>query len=83
MRLSLRERCEISCCLLPGPDGVMAKKTMEMNQDHIDRLHKIFGVKTEKEAVNRAMEMILADEEIIEAHRRMSGKGDLIEEAFE
>ena len=61
----------------------IVKKTMQMNQEYIDRLREIFGVRTEKEAVNKAMEMALVDDEIIRAHKRMSGEGDIIEEVFE
>lgn len=64
---------------MPG----IVKKTMEMNQDYIDRLREIFGVRTEKEAVNKAMEMALIDDEIIEAHRRMRESGDILEKVFE
>jgi hypothetical protein len=58
------------------------KKTMQMNQDYIDRLRHIFGVRTDTEAVNKALEMALIDEEIISAHKRMKGKGEVIEEVF-
>ena len=61
----------------------MVKKTMLMNQEYIDRLREIFGVRTEKEAVNKAMEMALIDDEIIKAHKRMKAEGDIIEEVFE
>ncbi len=61
----------------------MVKKTMEMNQEYIDRLREIFGVRTEKEAVNKALEMALVDDEIIKAHRRMREAGDIIEKVFE
>ncbi len=61
----------------------MVKKTMEMNQEYIDRLREVFGVRTEKEAVNRALEMALIDDEIIKAHGRMREKGDVIEKVFE
>ena len=61
----------------------MVKKTMEMNQEYIDRLRVIFGVRTEKEAVNKALEMALVDDEIIKAHRRMREAGDVIEKVFE
>jgi Arc/MetJ family transcription regulator len=61
----------------------MVKKTMEMNQEYIDRLREIFGVRTEKEAVNKALEMALIDDEIIKAHRRMREAGDVIEKVFE
>ncbi|MGC8492384.1 MAG: hypothetical protein ACP5SH_11655, partial [Syntrophobacteraceae bacterium] len=61
----------------------MVKKTMEMNQEYIDRLRVIFGVRTEKEAVNRALELALIDDEIINAHRRMREAGNVIESVFE
>jgi len=61
----------------------MVKKTMEMNQEYIDRLREVFGVRTEKEAVNKALEMALIDDEIIKAHRRMREAGDVIEKVFE
>ncbi|MHC1726753.1 MAG: hypothetical protein AB9866_12210 [Syntrophobacteraceae bacterium] len=61
----------------------MVKKTMEMNQEYIDRLREVFGVRTEKEAVNKALEMALVDDEIIKAHRRMREAGNVIERVFE
>ncbi len=61
----------------------MVKKTMEMNQEYIDRLREIFGVRTEKEAVNKAMEMALIDDEIINAHRKMREAGHMIDRVFE
>lgn len=60
----------------------LVKKTMQMNQEYIDRLREIFGVRTEKEAVNKALEMALIDDEIIRAHKRMKAEGDIIEEVF-
>jgi hypothetical protein len=60
----------------------IVKKTMEMDQDYIDRLRVIFGVRTEKEAVQKAMEMVLIDDEIIGAHKRIKGAGDILEEVF-
>lgn len=60
----------------------LVKKTMQMNQEYIDRLREIFGVRTEREAVNKAMEMALIDDEIIKAHKRMKAEGEVIEEVF-
>ena len=60
----------------------MVKKTIELNQDHIDMARRIFGVRTEKQAVNKALEMVIIDNEIIEAHESIGGKGDLIEDIF-
>ncbi len=63
--------------------GKLVKKTIELNQDYIDRAHVIFGVKTEKSAVNKALELAIIDDEIIKAHELIGGKGDVVEEVFE
>jgi Arc/MetJ family transcription regulator len=60
----------------------MVKKTIELDQDYVDTARRIFAVKTEKEAVNKALEMVIIDDQIIEAHASVAGKGDVIEDAF-
>jgi len=60
----------------------MVKKTIELNQDYIDMARRIFAVRTEKEAVNKALEMVIIDNQIIEAHESVGGKGELIEDIF-
>ena len=40
------------------------------------------AVRTEKEAVNKALEMVIIDDQIIEAHESAGGKGELIEDIF-
>jgi len=67
-------------------EGVMSrmvKKTIELDQDHIDKVRMIFRVRTDKEAVNKALELAIIDDEIIGAHERAGGKGGLIDEVFE
>ncbi|MBC8417253.1 MAG: type II toxin-antitoxin system VapB family antitoxin [Proteobacteria bacterium] len=60
----------------------MVKKTIELDQDNINTARRIFGVRTEKEAVNKALEMVIIDNRIIEAHESVGGKGELIEDIF-
>jgi len=60
----------------------MVKKTIELDQDHIDMARRIFGVRTEKQAVNKALEMVIIDNQVIEAHESIGGKGDLIKDIF-
>jgi len=36
--------------------GRIVKKTIELNQDYIDRARVIFGVRTDKAAVNKVFE---------------------------
>jgi Arc/MetJ family transcription regulator len=45
----------------------MVKKTIELDQDYIDRARMIFEVRMEKEAVNKALEMAVIDDDIIKA----------------
>ncbi|MCP4683773.1 MAG: hypothetical protein GY864_15695 [Desulfobacterales bacterium] len=60
----------------------LVKKTMKLDQDYIDIARLIFRVKTEKEAVNKALEMAVIDNNIIEAHEKVGGQGGLIDEVF-
>ncbi len=61
--------------------GTMVKKTILLDQDYIDRAVKIFGVKTEKDAVNKALELAIIDNDIIQVHKEIGGRGE-IEEVF-
>ena len=63
--------------------GNIVKKTIELDQDYIDRARVIFGVKTEKAAVNKALEMVIIDDEIIKTHELIGGKGEVVNEVFE
>jgi hypothetical protein len=63
--------------------GRMVKKTIELDQDYIDKVRMILRARTDKEAVNKALELANMDEEIIRAHERAGGKGQLIDEVFE
>ena len=62
--------------------GRMVKKTIELDQDYIDKVRMIFRLRTDKEAVNKALELAIIDDQIITAHERAGGKGDLIDEVF-
>jgi hypothetical protein len=61
----------------------MIKKTIELDQDYIDMARSIFRVRTDKEAVNKALEMVIIDNSIIEAHEQIADKGNIIEKVFE
>ena len=63
--------------------GKIVKKTIELDQDYIDRARVIFGLKTEKAAVNKALALVIIDDEIIRAHELVGGKGDEVDEVFE
>lgn len=52
----------------------MVKKTIELDNQAIKKARKYFGVKTDKEAVNRALYLAIQEEEIIQAHQQLAGK---------
>jgi Arc/MetJ family transcription regulator len=55
----------------------LTKKTVFLNQDNIDKAIKLFDVKTEKEAINRALEMVIEEGDIIESHRALAGTAEI------
>lgn len=55
----------------------LTKKTIELDQNAINRLRVIFNVSTDKEAVNRAIQLIAEEDEIIKTHKALVGKANL------
>ncbi|MGQ0507842.1 MAG: hypothetical protein ACT4TC_21280 [Myxococcaceae bacterium] len=54
-------------------------KHLKLEQSKIERARRFLGVKTEQEAIERALDLVLADEAIVRAHqkvRRMGGVSD-------
>ena len=54
-----------------------AKKTIELNVEAIKKLKLIFNVDTDKEAVNKAIELVANEDEIIKTHEALAGKVEL------
>ena len=52
------------------------KKTMEIDESVVKKLRKFFDVKTDKEAVNKALRLIADESEIIETHTNLAGTLD-------
>ncbi len=57
------------------------KKTMFINSNYIKKALKILDVKTEKEAVNKALEIVVEEDEIINAHRAIGGT-DTVQQVY-
>jgi len=53
------------------------KKTILLNQSFVNRARRIFDVKTEKDAVNKALEMVVEEDEIISIHKEIGGLGKI------
>lgn len=57
--------------------SLYAKKTIEIDIEAIKRARFIFDVKTDKEAVNRALKMVTEEDEIIRTQESLKGKVNL------
>ncbi len=54
-------------------EAVYVKKTMFLNKNYIKKALRILNTKTEKEAVNKALEIVVEEDEIIHTHKEIGG----------
>jgi hypothetical protein len=52
-------------------------KHLKLDQAKIDKARRLFGVKTEQETVERALDMVIAEAPILRAHRKIKSAGGL------
>ena len=58
------------------PCSMAAKGTLiRLSQTKIDRARRILRTKTQQETVERALDLVLAEEAIMRTHRRVKGVG--------
>ena len=50
-------------------------KHLKLDQAKIDRAKKLLGARTEPETIERALEVVLAEEAILRTHRRLRRVG--------
>lgn len=50
-------------------------KHLKLDQSKIDRAKKLLGAKTEQETIERALDLVLAEEAILKVHRRVKAVG--------
>ncbi len=58
-------------------EAVYVKKTMFLNKAYIKKALRILNAKTEKEAVNKALEIVVEEDDVIAAHKAVGGSGAL------
>jgi len=54
-------------------------KHLKLDQTKIDRARRLFGLKTEQETVERALDLALAEEPILRVHRKVKGAGGIVD----
>jgi hypothetical protein len=50
-------------------------KRLKLDQSKLDRARRLFGVKTEQETIELALDLALAEEPLLRAHRKTRGVG--------
>ncbi len=56
-------------------------KHLKLDQTKIDRAKKLLGTVTEQETIERALDLVLAEAPILQAHKRVRGVGG-VEDVF-
>jgi hypothetical protein len=54
-------------------------KHLKLDQAKIDRARRLVGAKTEQETMDRALDLLLAEEPILRVHRQVKGTGGFAE----
>ena len=50
-------------------------KHMKLDQSKIDRAKELLGAKTERETIEHALDLVLAEASIVKVHRRVAAVG--------
>ena len=54
-------------------------KHLKLEQTKIDRARRLLDVRTEQETVELALDMVIAEEAILRAHRKVKGTGGVVD----
>jgi hypothetical protein len=65
-----------------GRESDVRRKNLNIDQVKLDRARELLGVRTETEAVDRALSFLLLREELLAGVRRIAGSGG-VENVFE
>jgi hypothetical protein len=57
------------------PSRKVRRKNLNVDQTKLDRVKDALGAKTETEAIDQALSMVLLREELVEGIRRIAGSG--------
>jgi hypothetical protein len=57
--------------------AALRHKHVQLNQDKLDRARDILGAKTETEALNRALDIVVTEAEVDAVLRKARGRGRL------
>jgi len=61
--------------------NMIRRKRLELDQSKIDRAKRLLGTNTERETIERALDLVLAEAPILQAHKRVKNVGG-VEDVF-
>jgi hypothetical protein len=65
------------------PRPAVRRKNLNIDQQKLDRVVALLGASTETEAIDRALDLLLFQEEAIAGLRKLAGRGHEIENLFD
>lgn len=63
------------------PANMVRNKHLKLDQSKIDRAKRLLGTTTEQETIERALDLVIAEAPILQAHKRVKKVGG-IEDVF-
>jgi hypothetical protein len=57
----------------------LSHKHLKLDQAKIDKARRLLGLATEQETLDRALDLIIAEEPILRAHRKVKGSGGVVD----
>ena len=57
----------------------LSHKHLKLDQAKIDKARRLLGLATEQETLDRALDLVIAEEPILRAHRKVRGSGGVLD----
>ena len=54
-------------------------KHLKLDQNKLDRARRLLAARTEQDTVEQALDLVLAEEAVLRAHRRVKGVGGIVD----
>jgi len=61
----------------PDPGPKTKDKHLKLNQEKLDQARQILGARTEREAVEQALDLVISEEEIDRLLKELEGRGTI------
>lgn len=55
------------------------RKHLKLDQAKIDKARRLLGLATEQETLDRALDLVIAEDPILRAHRKVKGSGGMVD----